>query len=705
MKGIRETGRGGFSQQSLVISPPVAAGFSGSTINEMQRKKNIPEILEKLSTYTGKDVHPLAELVDAIRPSRAEIKQGQAPGFQELTTLLREKEAWRRGLTDYLARLVEGKKFRRSLIDAGIVTGTDFWYELRKRISYKILPYQPEENTIEYILVNVFYKASDAQWIQFIEEAQLEEFFELLGFTDLRELAVDNSAIEELLFSARVLAHRITGRAFESEVLSMVPEYENFESPFVALQDELNDYLDLLRKGEINREVDDIHFKHIQVLIGQCSQFILQAYKNREQFGISFKTHQNLMAMSYMLERLQLILELLVTSENNRDKSQSVDLAMALIKLNAGSNHISSYFNRATQLMANEITQHTGRKGEQYITYTASEYRHMLRTALGGGGIVGVLCLFKLYFAYLDLSLFGQAFLYSMNYAAGFILIYLTHQTLATKQPAMTAATLAQALDSELKGKERYLKIAELAARTFRSQFIAFVGNVFMAFPVALLLVYLVQYFLGFNFSAPKAEKLIGELHPLASPAIFHAGIAGIFLFISGLIAGSATNKSIHQRVPLRIRKHPLLRRLFSETRRRKMAAFYDRNIGGIMSNLWFGIFLGSTATVGVILGLPLDIRHITFAAGNFALGLFGAGFAVSTATIIWSVVGIGIIGFMNFIVSFSLSLMLAMRSRGIPLNQLSRIYTAVQTRFFNSPWTFFFPPRSLPEEQEEEVQ
>ena len=36
-------------------------------------------------------------------------------------------------------------------------------------------------------------------------------------------------------------------------------------------------------------------------------------------------------------------------------------------------------------------------------------------------------------------TLFGKAFLYSLNYAAGFILIYLTGATLATKQPAMTA--------------------------------------------------------------------------------------------------------------------------------------------------------------------------------------------------------------------------------------------------------------------------
>ena len=61
---------------------------------------------------------------------------------------------------------------------------------------------------------------------------------------------------------------------------------------------------------------------------------------------------------------------------------------------------------------------------------------------------------------------------------------------------------------------------------------------------------------------------------------------------------------------------------------------------------------MGSTAIIGVFFGLNLDIRHITFASGNFALGLFGSNFDVSIPTLFWGIVGIGIIGFVNFIVS-----------------------------------------------------
>ena len=45
-----------------------------------------------------------------------------------------------------------------------------------------------------------------------------------------------------------------------------------------------------------------------------------------------------------------------------------------------------------------------------------------------------------------------------MNYSFGFIAIYVLGFTLATKQPAMTAAALISALEDGLKSKETILK-------------------------------------------------------------------------------------------------------------------------------------------------------------------------------------------------------------------------------------------------------
>ena len=118
------------------------------------------------------------------------------------------------------------------------------------------------------------------------------------------------------------------------------------------------------------------------------------------------------------------------------------------------------------------------------------------------------------------------------------------------------------------------------------------------------------------------------------------------------------------------------------------------------MSNFWLGIFLGSTATIGKFFGLDLDIRHITFAAGNFALGLYGKEFSVDTYTFLLSFVTVFIIGFCNFIVSFGLSMFLAFRSRKLNFGEVRIINRSIFRYFIKNPWIFFLPIRSVLDER-----
>jgi site-specific recombinase len=105
------------------------------------------------------------------------------------------------------------------------------------------------------------------------------------------------------------------------------------------------------------------------------------------------------------------------------------------------------------------------------------------------------------------------------------------------------------------------------------------------------------------------------------------------------------SNRTKYNNIATRIKEHPVLRQLLTEQKRNKIAGYIDHHIGDIISNFWFGVFMGSTDTIGVILGLDLDIRHITFAAGNFGLGLYGIDFQMSTGAVLMSVLGVGIIG------------------------------------------------------------
>ena len=102
---------------------------------------------------------------------------------------------------------------------------------------------------------------------------------------------------------------------------------------------------------------------------------------------------------------------------------------------------------------------------------------------------------------------------------------------------------------------------------------------------------------------------------------------------------------------------------------------------------------MGSTHSIGIFLGLALDIRHITFVSGNIALGIYGANFQITGMTLFWCILGIFLVGFMNFIVSFGLSLGLAFRSRNIPLIEVFSLQKSVWKHFKKHPMHFFFPP------------
>src|SRR5690606_1693717 len=355
--------------------------------------------------------------------------------------------------------------------------------------------------------------------------------------------------------------------------------------------------------------------------------------------------------------------------------------------------------NKSTQILSYEITHHTALTGEHYITNNRKEYFKMLRSASLGGIIVAFLCIFKLLLSKIETSDFGHAFYYSMNYSFGFIAIYLLGATLATKQPAMTASALINSLEQGSKDKttdttDRYRSFAVFFARVFRSQFIAFVGNVLLAFPVALGLIWLIDIVFHYNIADQKWHTLINDLSPIDSPAIFHAAIAGFFLFISGIIAGSVSNRDKHNHVYYKIQEHPILKKTFGKEKTRKIAAIYEKKWAGIISNFWFGVFLGSTASIGLFLGLNLDIRHITFASGNLALGIYGGDFDIPLSMMIWGIIGVGVIGLVNFLVSFILSLVLAFRSRDISLLELRGVAYSIWRFFKLKPLHFFFPPR-----------
>lgn len=649
-------------------------------------KKYFSEENETLS------LEPLSEIITSLKREDLGV----------FTAYLKDNSVIRKNLIRYIRNIFEERSFNLSLTEADILSENAFFPEFKKRLLNKVLPPIENEKTVWFLVDNVLVTPKkDLEFFQNSPEEKMDELFRLLEI----DRFIDKVNVKkELLFSLNILAWRVIGNALDVEVVKMAPEYKNFDNPFLALQNEL-DILnaDFKGKPDFNLSSSDEIYKQIKVYLEQCLEFVNIAFKNASKYGISSKTNQSLLKIRQQLNRMSDVLKLFVIDEDRDYLINSKQLFFNILKYKSHKNNLRDLVSDSTRLMSHLITNHTAEVGTHYITSTFGSYMKMFWRASGGGVIVGALCILKMLYSYIPASDFAHALLFSFNYAMGFVMIYLMRFSLATKQPAMTAATMAKVL-SEGSGRSAYMEFAHVVSQLFRSQFIAFVGNVLLSFPVSLAIIYGLEILFKQNFAFEKSGKLLYDLDPFQSKAILHACIAGVFLFISGVISGNIGNNSVFYQIPKRIAKNPFINYFFGQRIAKQLSVYYSKNWAGIVSNFWFGVFLGATAPVGLFLGLDLDIRHITFAAGNFALGLYGKDFVISSYTFWISFSTVFVIGFCNFIVSFGLSMLLAFRSRRVEIQEAKEIFREIFRYFIRNPFRFFFPLRSLLDEKSKKM-
>jgi len=111
------------------------------------------------------------------------------------------------------------------------------------------------------------------------------------------------------------------------------------------------------------------------------------------------------------------------------------------------------------------------------------------------------------------------------------------------------------------------------------------------------------------------------------------------------------------------------------------------------------------TPTMGKFFGLPLDIRHVTLSTGTLTLAGCALGpSAVSEPEFLWAMLGIAIIGVLNFGVSFALALGVALRAREVSNAEGLGLLWAVFKWWLRHPFQFLYPPKGEPSVHELET-
>ncbi len=621
----------------------------------------------------------LVELIKKIRPDNARNTSEAETKFKAVLYQIGQERTSLFSLRKALLGQFLNTNIVEALTQSGVLSSRGFVQELLGKIKHKILPALQKPDNFLYVINKVFYKKSDHIWVDGIDPALWNQFFEMLG---IQINLTESALIKQLQQSLQLLSYRITTLGLEKE---MTHRYENFEDavyPFLEQNRLLNEYL-LATAPDKDAQMQRMLLSNVAEALHNCNQSIQWIKDQRKTYGTSLAQTYIVTRLQQQINRLFIIIDVL-DSDNTFNTERFANYFKTVVHNENTKNSIKEFVSENTGYLAYQIAEHGGRTGEKFITTTRKEFWKMFRSAAGGGIIISFIGIVKNLLGKMNMAPFWHGFLYSTNYSLGFILIQDTGSTLATKQPAYTANNVASSFDVQKIGEHPDLRnLAITVARVSRTQLASFAGNLIVVFPLTYILAFLFFEITGTKIAeGVAAQKLLTDQQPFHSLALLYACFTGFFLFASGLIAGYVENYVVYGKIGDRLRSLSSFKNTFSEKRRYKIIHYIENNLGALIGNIALGFFLGMAGFLGKTFGLPFDIRHITISAANTAIGFFGLDHFVTPKELWYTILGVGLIGFLNFAVSFTLAFYVAVKSRGIRLKDYPE-FGGIMWRYF----------------------
>jgi site-specific recombinase len=655
-------------------------------------------VLDRCVIGNEDPVRLLADLAAAIRPAGRRDPAFARTAQSVLVKLLEQSPTYRDALRKNFLDLMDQRKLVSFFAGSGMLPDAGFFSELWRITVNKVLPDAIDATYLRDAMQTIFCKPDDHLWLATLSPETSTRFWEILELDRACGSNTSARAARELLRSILVVCHRICAMGWHRDFVRSDPHLEDMDSPFIALGVEIHRYIadcDSILQGASCGTADE---QPLMSCVLQCRNEVHRVSAGTMMRGTSLDLSYLLVRLSQNIDRIELLVRMAAARFSASPSDDLLDVWTQFlregIRGDSERNSLRRYWSRLTGTLALRITQNAGQTGEHYITEDRTGYFLMLRSAAGAGVIISLLALVKIFASKLELAPLPAALVYSLNYALGFMLVHVLHGTIATKQPAMTASSIAAKINDSAGGLKDVDTLAALVINILRSQFAAICGNVLLAFPCALLLGAALNALFGVPFINPaKTEHLLHDLNPLAISTFVHAAIAGVWLFLAGLISGYFDNAAAHHRLPERVGRASWLKAWVGVSGASRVANYLNENLGALAGNFFFGFMLGCTALLGLLLGADIDIRHIAFGAANFAYALAGTGFEVSYQLLLTCAVGVVLIGLVNLTVSFILALWVALRAHGVRYDHVYPLGSAIIRQILAKPLSLVWPP------------
>lgn len=558
----------------------------------------------------------------------------------------------------------------RLLAETGLPSQLSLSRELVHRFANRMLPRFRTPDNLPDLLFRLELTDDDAQWIGSLD-----------GETVERAAALVATPKALLLRAAQLVAVRVASVGTSRSILNLRPGDELLDSAFMDLPPMVRQVRAAVVSGS---EVPDW-----QAEVTRCRRILEEISRLIDKRGASTETLYHHELLGAELTRLAVLLNLALDTGLLPGREVGMELVRAL----ANEHSLGAVGRSEAKRLALKITEYTGSTGEHYVVRSRQEWWANLRAGAWGGCVTAFTALAKFGLAALPLAPVVLGLGLALNYTLSFWILQVCHFALSSKQPAMTASALATSLADRSDMEHN----VELIASISRSQAAVTLSNVVATAGLAMLLDWLVHLATGRWFlPVPEAEHALHSINPVVTLTVVYAAITGLFLWLSSLAAGAASNWSAYRRLPEATREDARIKRIFGKPFAQKLGDFVEHNLGGLIGYAALGFLLGFVPVLlSRFFGIALEVRHVTLHAASAAYGILplrDAGL-LAAPDLAWAVAGIAVIGVCNFTVSAWLALLTAARARDLTRDDRKVLWRALRQAFAANPARFFWPP------------
>jgi site-specific recombinase len=571
-----------------------------------------------------------------------------------------QRDSIRAALRDFWSH----HSYVRVISEAGLPDEAFLVRELLTRAVWHLLPVDEVEGDLYVLIDSLNLKESDARWVASLPESLVAAWADIF-----------RPSTFSILASCKILALRATNVALSRDLIVFAHDEDITKSPFF--------HLPAVVEHVIRHPEDYTRWEEHRTACDAQLQTVNQQLADR---GSSANLIFRVRLLRSLLGRIQQVIAL------QGPDSDARKLTVTVVHGFASQRRIGSVISASTRRLARSVVERTGRAGKHYIAKNSEQWGVMGAGAVLAGVITSFTALFKYSLTQTIHAPLLLAIAHSLNYVFSFLLMQAGGFLLASKMPAVTAATLVDAMEDPAKDH-----MASLQAIS-KTQFIVTISNLVGAVPASIAIDRLFNVVRGHPFlPPPMAEHGLHMLFPLTSMTIPYAVVTGVFLWFSSLATGWTANYLALHRMATAISNSLRIRAQLGPRRAEKLAEWVRHHAPGSCGYVVLGFLLGAVPILFELFGIPMEVRHVTLAAGSL-------GYAIDASLLygqlhwqetLLAFSGIVLVGILNIVTSFVLSFLLAVRARNIGEEQSRRFLREVGRELLANPFSFLLPRQS----------